>query len=201
MEETLKKLTDKIYNEGIVKANEEAEAIINEAKQKADALLHSATKQSEEIISDAQNDAGEMKKKVLSELEMTARQSIAAIKQTITDIMVANASEIPVKDAFNSDVFVKDMIITMLHNWNISSENAFFEVLYPDTMKLEEYLKSSISETLKNKVVFIPSKEVESGFTIMSKEDGCKIKFTEESFDSFIKEYIRPKTYELLFKK
>ncbi|MDR2083811.1 MAG: V-type ATP synthase subunit E [Bacteroidales bacterium] len=200
MEDTLKKLTDRIYEEGIEKVNNEADLIIAEAKSKADCILHDAKKKSEEIISKAENDSEELKKKVSSELEMTAKQSISAIKQSITDIMLAEALDAPLSKTFKDENFIKEMITIMLKNWDIKSENSNFELLYPESAKLESFFKEKFSELTENKIKFIPSKDVTDGFTILSKAEGYKISFSEESFNEFIKNYIRPRTFELLFK-
>ncbi|MDL2240486.1 V-type ATP synthase subunit E [Bacteroidales bacterium OttesenSCG-928-K03] len=200
MEDTLKKLTDRIYEEGIEKANSEADAIITEAKVKAENIIGEAKKQSNEIIAKAEQDSDEIKKKINSELEMTAKQSISAIKQSIADIMLSESLDAPLNKAFKDDEFIKEMIATMLKNWDIKSENSNFELLYPATANLESFLKEKFSELTEKNISFTPSKDVTDGFVIKSKADGYKISFSEESFNEFIKNYIRPRTFELLFK-
>ena len=200
MEDTLKKLTDRIFEEGVEKANNEAEAILNEAKAKAESIINEAKRQSQEIVSKSEQDAIELKKKVNSELEITAKQSVSDIKQTITDIMLAEALNKPMANAFTDENFIKEMITTMLQNWDIKAENSNFELLFPESAKLESFLKERFSKITENKITFTPSKDVVDGFVILSKADNYKISFSEEGFKEFIKSYIRPKTFELLFK-
>jgi len=200
MEDTLKKLTDRIFEEGVEKANNEAEAILNDAKAKAESIINEAKRQSQEIVSKSEQDATELKKKVNSELEITAKQSVSDIKQTITDIMLAEALNKPMANAFLDENFIKEMITTMLQNWDIKAENSNFELLFPESAKLESFLKERFSKITENKITFTPSKDVVDGFVILSKADNYKISFSEEGFKEFIKSYIRPKTFELLFK-
>ena len=49
MEETLKKLTDQIYNDGVEKANKRAEEIIKDAEAEEAKTIASAQKQTESI--------------------------------------------------------------------------------------------------------------------------------------------------------
>ena len=201
MEETLKKLTEQIYNEGVVKANKEAEEIINDAKNKANVIINGANKRAKEIVEQAQVDSEDIRKKVNTELESTANQSITAIKQSIANVLINNAIDKPLKDVFNDKNFLKDMILTMFKNWDINKEQGDFNILFPEKLKLDEFIQSELQSSLKNKITFKPSKSVENGFIIEPKDSSYKISFTEEDFNNFIKDYIRPRTFELLYKK
>lgn len=201
MEETLKKLTDQIYNDGVEKANKRAEEIIKDAEAEAAKIIASAQKQSESIKEQAQQEAEELRKKVRTELELTAGQAITAIKQNVADTLINKAIDKPLKDVFNDKDFIKDMILTMFKNWDIKNEQSEFTVLFPENSKLDEFLQSALKGVLQEKVAFKPSKSVVNGFAIESKNSSYKISFTEEDFNSFIKDYIRPRTFELLYAK
>lgn len=62
MTDRIEEITQKIYNEGIIKAKDDADQLIAEAKEKADALIRSAKRTQEEIIREAQKQASEEKK-------------------------------------------------------------------------------------------------------------------------------------------
>ncbi len=49
MQTKLQELTEKIYQEGVNKANEEAEKIINSAKKEADGIVSGAKKEAEDM--------------------------------------------------------------------------------------------------------------------------------------------------------
>ena len=93
------------------------------------------------------------------------------------------------------------LILTMVKNWDSTKEQADFNILFPEDSKLDGFLQSELGKTLNNHVTFKPSKSVENGFAIETKGESYKINFTEQDFSSFIKDYIRPRTFELLFKK
>ena len=50
MDDRILELTEKIYNEGIIKAREEASVIIDEAKFKAEDILADAEKKAEQML-------------------------------------------------------------------------------------------------------------------------------------------------------
>ena len=64
MENKLQELTQKLYNEGVEKANTEAEKIIADAKSEADKLKQVAEKDAQKIIADAEQKSVEIKKNV-----------------------------------------------------------------------------------------------------------------------------------------
>ena len=86
MENKLQELTSKIYQEGVARANEEADKIISEAKKEADELRNKSKKEAVQIIENAEKEAGELRKNVESEVKLSARQALASIKQQITEI-------------------------------------------------------------------------------------------------------------------
>ncbi len=201
MEDTLKKLTDKIYLEGVNKANEQAKEIISEADSKAKEITENAQKKADEIIAKAEREATEYKNKITAELEITTNQSIAAVKQTLAEELLSKFVDIPVNEAFKDEGFIKDLIQTILSKWDLDSPNIDLDILYPNKEKLDDYIKKSFANLAQKNINFYPTDDINNGFVFKSNTDGYKIDFTEESFTSFIKEYIRPRTFELLFKK
>ena len=201
MEDTLKKLTEKILAEGIEKANAEADKILEKAKKHANDIMNEANLKAAQTIEQAQREADEYKRKLSTEMELTTKQSLNSIKQSITDVLLNNAIDKAVDTSFNDVNFVKDMLLTMFKNWDIDNETTEFEVLYPEQTKLNDFLQQEIQSILKNKITFVPSKNVDNGFVIEQLNSSYKVSFTEENFKSFIKEHLRPMTFDLLFNK
>jgi V/A-type H+-transporting ATPase subunit E len=88
MTKKLQDLTEKIYNEGIQKAKEEADTIIKEAREKASAIEAEAKKKAEKTTAEAEEKAKETKKHVEAEMKMALDQSVAALKKEIIDLNV-----------------------------------------------------------------------------------------------------------------
>ena len=87
MDNKLQELTDKIYEEGITKGREKAEAIISEARNEAEKIRKSSEKEAEEIIAKAERDAEELKKITLSELRISFRNSMNSLKQEVENLI------------------------------------------------------------------------------------------------------------------
>ena len=77
------------------------------------------------------------------------------------------------------------------------------EAVLPEKLKkkLEKSLENSLKKTMKGKVTISFSKNVKGGFQIGPKGGTFKISLTDEDFNEFFKEYLRPKTRSFLFKE
>lgn len=87
MENKLDVLTKKLYEEGVGKANQEAETIIAGAKTEAAKLIAEAEARVKEINANANADIENLKKKAEAEMALSARQAITALKQSITNLI------------------------------------------------------------------------------------------------------------------
>ena len=68
MENKLDILTQKLYNEGVDKARQEAENIINQAKQEAEKIIADAKAKVAQMNADAETEISNLKKKAESEM-------------------------------------------------------------------------------------------------------------------------------------
>ncbi|MFO7843489.1 MAG: hypothetical protein R6V16_06730 [Bacteroidales bacterium] len=202
MENKLQELTQKLYNEGVEKANEEADKIIKEAKAEADKIKKNAEKEAKGIIEEAEQKSEEIKKNVHAELELASKQTVRKVKQQITDLITSKVIDEPVKKAFDDEKFVKEIIETMIKNWDPQKKESIdLSVLLPEKLEkeFEKYFKAKTGKELNAKLELSFSDAVKGGFKIGPADNSYKISFTEEDFINFFKSYLRPKTGEMLF--
>ncbi len=202
MENKLQELTQKLYNEGVEKANEEADKILAEAKSEADKLKQIAEKDAQKIIADAEQKSVEIKKNVDAELNLAAKQTIRTVKQKITDVIVSKVIDEPVKKAFDDEEFVKEIIETVVKNWNSQkNETIDLSVLLPADLekKFAKFFTAKSGKELNAKLELSFSDTIKGGFKVGPADGSYKISFSEEDFENFFKSYLRPKTIELLY--
>ena len=202
MENKLQELTQKLYNEGVEKANAEADKILADAKSEAEKIKQDAEKEAKKIIADAEQKTVEIKKNVDSELSLAAKQSVRSVKQKITDMIVSKVIDEPVKKAFDDEKFVKEIIETVVKNWNPQkNETIDLAVLLPADMEKEfsKFFTAKTGKELNANLELSFSDSVKGGFKIGPADGSYKISFTEEDFENFFKSYLRPKTVEMLY--
>ena len=87
MSDKLKVLTDKIYEEGIEKAQRESQKILDDSKKEAQKIISAAEKQSQDLILKTEVNMENLKKKVASEIKMASRKSLNQIKQELNNVI------------------------------------------------------------------------------------------------------------------
>lgn len=199
MQNKLQELTDKIYQEGLEKGNEEAKSIIDNAKQEATSLIDAAKKEAEKIIADAQKKAEEAKKNTESEIKLSSKQAINALKQQVTDLIANTVVEEATSKKFDSD-FTKTTVENMLKNWS-KEQSSNLTILLPEKeeKELSAYFNKSAKDLLDKGLEIKFEATLKSGFQISPKDGSYKISFTEDDFNNFFKQYLRPKLVEILF--
>ncbi len=199
MQNKLQELTEKIYQEGLEKGNEEAKTIVDNAKLEATSIVNAAKKEAEQIIADANKKAEESKKNTESEIKLSSKQAINALKQQVTDLISNTIVENATSKKFDAN-FIKSTIENLLKNWS-KEQVSDLSILLPekDEKELSEFFNKSTKDLLNKGMEINFKASVKSGFQLAPKDGSYKISFTEEDFNNFFKQYLRPKLVEILF--
>ena len=99
--------------------------------------------------------------------------------------------------------FIKEMLVAVAKNWNGSdSGKVELQALLPEgeRKKLDAAFEESAKELLAAGVEVGWSKEVKTGFKVGAKGGSYYISFSDDDFEALLKEYLRGKISELLFK-
>ena len=195
-------LTEKIYKEGVEKANDEAEKILEKAKNQASEIINLAQKKEQEIIQEAKKQAIEIKNISESEMQLSAKQAVSNLKQQITELVTAAQIEKPVKNSFKDDEFVKKIILSLFKNWNPQKPEEFNINLLlseKDEKDFSAFLKNKADELLKSELEINFDANIKSGFKIGPKNGNYIISFTDKDFENYFKKYIKNSTKQLLF--
>jgi len=202
MNDKLQELTKRIYNEGLEKGKNEAEQLVSQAKKEAEEILKQARKEAEKLRTEARKEADELSKNVHSELSISAKQAISAIKQQITEVLVTKAVDQAVEKAFDDKDFVKNIITRILTTWGEiekSNQDVILSLPEKDRKLLEDHFLSKVGKEIKTGFVLNFEEGIQSGFTVGPKDGSYKISFTDQDFEHFFKQYLRPRTTKLLY--
>ncbi len=198
----LKKITDKIYQEGVEKARTEAEQIMENARQEAENIIGQARKKEAEIHEQVQKQTAEMKQNTDAELRLAARQFMSTLKQEISGNVINAQVETPVREAFGDPEFIREMMLTIVKNWNpMKPEDMHLKLLLPAEreQELKGFFNSKAKELLNSglEISYLPT--IKDGFKIEPKNSSYYINFTDEGFENYFKNYLRDKTRKMIF--
>jgi V/A-type H+/Na+-transporting ATPase subunit E len=203
MQTKLQELTEKIYQEGINKAREDAEKLLASAQSQSSEIIAAAKREAADIVKEAEKQSAELKQNSLNELQLSARQLISDTRQRLVNLIEARVIEPQVKTAFTDADFNKEIIKTLVNNWNPNADQAVeISVLLPAEKKkdLEAFYGAKTGELLGKGVEVSFSDRIKGGFKIGPKQGGYMISFSDDDFDNLFRQYLRPRMIELLFK-
>ena len=201
MNDQLQDLLKRVYEEGVAKANAEAEKIISQAKEQAEETIAKAKAEAEAILKDAEKKAEDLKKNTQSDLNMAYNHTLTALKQKITDLVLSESLNTKLNDAFNDTEFVKKLILETLTAWRENTSSG--TIIISEKMKphLDEFYIKSLKDIFDGKLKVDFSPVMKQGFMITPEDGTYKIKFESDDFANLFKSYLRPRTKEILFGK
>ena len=202
MTSKIQELTEKIYQEGVDKAQNQANILLKEAEDKAAGLINDAQKIADNIILEAERKSQEIYQSLKEELQSITKQAIAITKQNITDSIVTNSSKKITKVLFDDKHFLKALILELVKKWDM--ENGAIDDLSlllseKQLKELDGIFKSTALQTLQsnNQILFDPS--IKNGFQIISNSEGFKVSFSDKDLETFFKKFMKPRIHEYLF--
>ena len=202
MQNKLQELTDRLYEEGLSKGRKEADELLEKARKEAREIVAKAREEADAIREEAGKEAAETRTMVEGDLKMAATQTIAALKQQVENMVVAEAVAKPVGAALSDEHFVNDLIAMVVRSFNAAN---------PDGVALEVILPAAAQKELetagRNEALKVLSKGIEiknikglaNGFRIGPKDGGYRLSFTADDFTALVGEYLRPATKKILF--
>lgn len=192
----IQEITSKLFLEGVEKGKEEAEKIISQAQAEAQKILDAAYTKSEDILASAKKESAELKKNSEAELKLYAVQSTEALKTEITNLLTEKLTTTQVKASMADKTFIQQLIVELVKNWSM---NDALTVSLENPDELKSYIATNAKELLDKGLKIESVNGVKTGF-ILSPEDGSyKVKFGEEEFINYFKEFLRPQIQQLLF--
>lgn len=192
----IQELTSKLYVEGVEKGKEEADRIIAEAQAQEQQILDAARIKAKELLSSAEKESVELKKNTEAELKLYAAQSSEALKTEIINLVTDKLSATQVKAAVEDKSFMQKLILELVRNW---SKNDALTVGVENPEELKSYIASH-SKYLLDKGLKIESVNgIKTGFTLAPEDGSYKVKFGEEEFVNYFREFLRPQIQQLLF--
>jgi V/A-type H+/Na+-transporting ATPase subunit E len=200
MQHKLQDLTEKIYQEGIVKAKEQADAILAKAHAEAADLVAKAQKQADAVLIASQKQAEEAKRNLEAELKMTTLQALSTVKQQITDLVTVKVVNAPVEALFSNVAFLQKLVSTLVAGFAQSGQ-LDMKVVLPEALQseMDQFFKNSLTAELNKGLVVEYSKQLNAGFKVGPKDNSYVVGFSDQDFVNFFKTFLRPKAAQFLF--
>lgn len=200
MDNKLQELTDKLYQEGVSKGNQEAEQIIAKAKSEAQQLINEAEKKALAIVEEAEKKSRDLAQNTKTELQIASRQTISSLSQEIVSLINGTITTQAIQQATSDKEFIQNLILVAVQNW-ATKQDLQVAVSEKDKEAITSYFAGKAKEMLDKGLSVESANGIRAGFQIGPSDGSYKVSFTEADFINFFKEFLRPKLVELLFEQ
>ena len=201
MEDKLRQLTDKLYEEGLQKGKEESDKLITQAKAEAERIIAEAQKKGDAIVAEAKKRDLDMSQTSIKDVNMAAQRVVADTKQSVKDMLAEVAVSQELEKVFSDNEFVAGLIVTIVENWSKQDPSAAIAITVPESAKaeLDKFIAAKTIANLKKELDIKSDGKVSNGFRIASEKTGFYVSFTDEQFNNFFKGYLRDKVSNIVF--
>lgn len=198
MDNKIQELAQKIYQDGVEKANAEAESILAAARAKRDELLATANAEAEHILNSAKTEAKATRERNEADLKNVILNAGDALKTTVTDMVNSEAVRKGVNAAFADPEVLYSIVVEMSRQMFASDANGVI-ITGSDADKLEEYFRKEAKDILDKGVQIREVAGKSAHFDLSPVGADYKLNVSEEAFAEYFKSFMRPRMQELLF--
>jgi V/A-type H+/Na+-transporting ATPase subunit E len=204
MNVSIQQLADKIYTEGVEKAEIRSKDILDESIRKARKVVDEAEAKAQQIIENAERNAAELRLKYNAEMRISVRQAMSALKQHITDMVVWQINHDVVHKVVDDTTFMQALIGKVMDYWlsNFGKEN-HLSISLPENEygQYRSFLEARTADLHRSGITIEPTNLIQHGFQIEPVGQGFRMRFSDEDFENYFSSLARPHVYKLLFEK
>ena len=202
MENKLQELTNKLYEEGLAKGRSDAERLVADAQAKADAIVREAEEKAAAVVEEARRKAEELRRNTMTEVTLAGRQAVGALKEHISEMIIAKTLSGPVHEAAVDPAFVREMLLAVAAGWRADSAgkvtlSSLLPAVWQERFGME--FEAAAKSLLAQGVEVGYSDSVRSGFRIGEKNGGYYISFSEADFEALLSEFLKERVAKMLY--
>lgn len=199
MSEELQHLIDRIRKEGVETGEQEASALVRDAKAQAAQIVADAGKQAKDLVAKAEVEADAFAVRGRKTLEQAARDLLISIGSSAGKV-ISGMVEQNVADAMTPDV-VAQMLVKLADAYAKQGATELTVLLSADdAAKLKEYFAREYKDKLAAGLDIQSDKEIFKGFRVGVKGGQVFHDFTKEAIAESLAGFLRPELAELVKK-
>ncbi len=198
MEVQLKELIDQIKKDGVEAAENEAAAILNDARAQAERIIADANAQSDKILANAKLENERMVRSGEDAIRQAGRNLLISFRESVAKELNVILNE-NVSAVYSSEAFVK-VIADVIEAWAQRSDAEDITVILNtnDLRALEDTLLAAVKDKMLGGVTLKPNDNFDGGFRIAASNGSAYYDYSTDSVVDMLSNYLSPKLIELL---
>ena len=198
MEIQLQELIEQIKKDGVAVAENEATAIVEDAKAQAQKIIADAQAQADKILANAKTENERMTKSSEDAIRQAGRNLLLTFRESVAKELKAIVSE-NVAAVYSSDMLAA-LIVNVVEKWaqNPDAEDISVILNSDDLKKLEDTLLAGLKEKMLSGVTLKANDNFDGGFRIAVSGGSAYYDYSAEAVVDMLSNYLSPKVSQLL---
>lgn len=196
MDSQIQALTEKVYQEGVLKGEQEAAKILADANAQAEQVERDARARAEQIIAEAQRSASELKSNTERELKLNASKLIEATKASIVDVLAGRIAGDSVQALTANPELLQRVVLEIAKGFDLKHG---VEITSNQAEELKAYFAQNAKALLEEGLTIKQVAGKATQYTIRPQNGGFKVEIGEQEFVELFKSILRPQLAQELF--
>lgn len=196
MDSQIQALTEKVYQEGVLKGEQEAAKILAAANAQAEQVERDARTRAEQIIAEAQRSASELKSNTERELKLNASKLIEATKASIVDVLAGRIAGDSVQALTANPELLQRVVLEIAKGFDLKHG---VEITSSQAEELKAYFAQNAKALLEESLTIKQVAGKATQYTIRPQNGSFKVEIGEQEFVELFKSILRPQLAQELF--
>lgn len=196
MDSQIQALTEKVYQEGVLKGEQEAAKILAAANAQAEQVERDARTRAEQIIAEAQRSASELKSNTERELKLNASKLIEATKASIVDVLAGRIASDSVQALTANPELLQRVVLEIAKGFDLKHG---VEITSSQAEELKAYFAQNAKALLEEGLTIKQVAGKATQYTIRPQNGSFKVEIGEQEFVELFKSILRPQLAQELF--
>lgn len=196
MDSQIQALTEKVYQEGVLKGEQEAAKILADANAQAEQVERDARTRAEQIIAEAQRSASELKSNTERELKLNASKLIEATKASIVDVLAGRIAGDSVQALTANPELLQRVVLEIAKGFDLKHG---VEITSSQAEELKAYFAQNAKALLEGGLTIKQVAGKATQYTIRPQNGSFKVEIGEQEFVELFKSILRPQLAQELF--
>ena len=196
MDSQIQALTEKVYQEGVLKGEQEAAKILADANAQAEQVERDARARAEQIIAEAQRSASELKSNTERELKLNASKLIEATKASIVDVLAGRIAGDSVQALTTNPELLQRVVLEIAKGFDLKHG---VEITSNQAEELKAYFAQNAKALLEEGLTIKQVAGKATQYTIRPQNGSFKVEIGEQEFVELFKSILRPQLAQEFF--
>ena len=196
MDSQIQALTEKVYQEGVLKGEQEAAKILADANAQAEQVERDARTRAEQIIAEAQRSASELKSNTERELKLNASKLIEATKASIVDVIAGRIAGDSVQALTANPELLQRVVLEIAKGFDLKHG---VEITSSQAEELKAYFAQNAKALLEEGLTIKQVAGKATQYTIRPQNGSFKVEIGEQEFVELFESILRPQLAQELF--